>query len=287
MTKRTFQQFIVFFFVLLAACGDSGSPTDNNGSTDTPNSNTPISNSLQIVINDMTLAHEGELHGVPSNWALAQHPVYYAANSHPLPAVTGWGELFEAADADNSVDAPNTKVQIADFKTYYFSKSDHKWHLIQSPSRVDGAWYNESHSNEGSISADIRNEDPGISVTAGNGHDFHFYTTRVSIPQSDVGGIFTTFRARLILKNASGSDDRSKARYLACAGGDFYPSVNYVWDSGNPPLLVGYGRFKYVTNGWQSFNMCELKDLGGNKADDSAADAAAVNLIKTYPPPVD
>lgn len=281
MTTRSFIGLTAFLIIFLAACWGLAEFRQNG--TDGPSGN-----SLPVVTDDMTDAHEGTLHGVPSTWSWARHPVYYPAHTVPKPAITGWGLLYEAAEGNPST---NTRVQITDFKTYVLKKSDRRWHLIQNPMRVLGAMYPENfYSDYDNVEADIREESPGISATAGNGRAFHFYTVKAALEANDVAGIFVTFRARLVLNSASGPDDREQARYLACAGGDYYQGVNETWSANNPPALVGYGRFKYVKNEWQSFNMCTLKELDPAKnrsGKDTAADAAALRYMNKYPPPLD
>ena len=87
--------------------------------------------SLEEIITDMTEPHEGRPHGVPPSidWALAPR---YGAEAPPdtWDAAITWGQLYEWIDGNPAL---NTRVQIRDLEMYYLSKSDLKWHLLQSP----------------------------------------------------------------------------------------------------------------------------------------------------------
>ncbi len=118
---------------------------------------------------------------------------------------------------------------------------------------------------------DIRNESDGtISVTAGNGYNFHFYpSNRGAIDPTDIGGVVAIFQARLIVANPALADDRVLAQYLCSAGADYYPSTTGPGIQNNPS--VGNGKMKYVTSVWRSFAMTTLTQ----------------SQLESNPPPVD
>jgi beta-glucosidase len=214
---------------------------------------------LDEVVGDMTLPHEGLPHGVPPEWDWGSQP-RYGADEPPADwdAAIAWGQLYEWAEGNP---ATNTRVQIRDLELYYLSKTDLKWRLLQSAVRVEGAAYVEDFAGDENIPADIREEPDGsISVTAGNGYNFHFWPeeSRVNFPEGDVKGIFATVRARLVLDDPEGSDDRASARYLMGVGGDWWESLTAVWDNWTTNADMGIGRFRFVTSEWKSFNMISL-----------------------------
>jgi hypothetical protein len=220
-------------------------------------------NSVSTVIYDMTPPHEGMPRGVPSSYDWVHGPRLSMGNnpqSYNFRAMIAWGQLYEDAIGNP---ATNSRVQIRNIQAYMLSKRDGKWHLLQSSKKVDGAAYREDYAGNDSKPADIRNESDGsISVKAGEGYNFHFWpaTGRTSIDPNDVAGIFTTVEARLIKDNYWRRDDRSRARYLLSMGGDYWLDVTAQWSDWPSKVVadIGIGKFKYVTNKWQAFNMTTL-----------------------------
>lgn len=246
-------------------------------------------NSIENIVNDMTLPNEGMPHGVPSYWDWAVGPVIHAGN-HPLTSLTAlasWGVLYE--DAAGSP-AKNTRVQLRGIQSYRLSKQDKKWHLLQNSVTVEGYAYAEDFTGDQHKDADIRSEGDGtISVTAGGGYNFHFWVPypnhRVSIDPNDIAGVFTTVQARLIVGDPNQPDDRASARYLLGMGADYWTDKETGWaqgkgsddqceewiKGGGKNCGVANGRLKYVTDKWQSFNMITIE----------------ANEIRQNPPPHD
>jgi hypothetical protein len=213
-------------------------------------------NSLQTVIDDMTLPHEGRPHGVPDSYDWVRGPSL-GRGSHPPAtwhAMTAWGQLYEDAKGNP---ARNTRVQIRRMRTYLLSKRDGQWHQVQSSEGVQGAAYREDFVEDINKQPDLRHESDGsVSVTAGGGFNFHFWPAegRVNIDPSDVAGVFITVEARLVVDDPAKPDDRARARYLLSVGGDYWQSRQAKWDHFKTNDAVGLGRFKYVTVNWQAFN---------------------------------
>lgn len=234
---------------------------NSNSSTVPPSTiTTDIPNSIEIIINDMKLPHEGRPHGVPTSYDWALRPrLGMGNNPGTFRAMVAWGQVFEDL---NGNPAANTRVQIRDIKAYMLSKGDNQWHLLQNSHLVEGGAFREDFVDDISKPADIRYEEDGsISVTAGGGYNFHFWTpARTSIDPNDIAGIFTTVQARLVINNPSQADDRSQARYLLDMGGDYWLDLSAQWDNWETNGDIGIGRFKYVTTEWQSFNMITLSE---------------------------
>jgi len=171
--------------------------------------------------------------------------------------MTGWGQVYEGANGNR---AKNTRVQIRNFEAHVLSKQDNQWHLLQSPAAVVGGAWREDFLDNISIPADIRAEaDGGVSVKVGGGYNFHFFPeTRASIAPSDIGGVFVTAQARLILDDPLGRDDRAKARYLLNIGADYWIDLFTDFDDFTTNTEVFQARFRYVTTGWHWFNMISL-----------------------------
>ena len=231
-----------------------------DGGTTVPNAES-VPNTVQTLVDDMTLPHESRPHGVPDSYDWSQEPRIGMGNDPgKFRALIAWGQLYEAAEGNR---AKNTRVQMRDLKTYVLSKADGKWRMVQNSEEVEGAAYVEDFVDDISRPSDLRPESSGgISVTAGGGYNFHFWPranpSRVSIEPSDIGGVFTTLRARLIVADSSQPDDRNSARYLLSVGADYWLSPEAQWDQFKTNGEVGIGRFRYVGKAWQSFNMTSL-----------------------------
>ena len=215
-------------------------------------------NSITTIIYDMTPPHEGMPHGVPTSYNWASKPrVGWGNNPQGFKAMTAWGQLYEAATGNP---ATNSRVQIRNIKAYMLSQQDGKWYLLQSSMSVQGAAYREDFAGNVSRAANIRYEPDGsVSVKAGQGYNFHFWSPgRASINPNDVGGIFTTVQARLVIDNPQRADDRTKARYVLSMGGDYWLNLTANWNNWKTNGDIGIGKFKYVTAKWRAFNMTTL-----------------------------
>jgi hypothetical protein len=238
--------------------GASDDPPTNTGSGGGSGgaSGSGSANVASQISGDMSGANEGHPHGVPLSYDWANGPaIEEGNNSEGQQAMTAWGVVYEGAEGNP---ASNTRVNIRNVQAWFLSKSKGTWTMIQNTSNPDGEAYVEDFSGDSSRSADVRREPDGtISVTAGGGYNFHFYPSpRASINPNDIGGIVTIFEARLIVGDSSRPDDRSTARYLAGAGGDYYPSLTGSWPgntSYNPGIAIG--KEKYVKTYWRSFAM--------------------------------
>jgi len=234
-------------------------------------------NTIQTIIDDMTLPHEDKLHGMPSTSNWAHNPrVGFGTNAKrdTFTAFTAWGQIYETADGNP---AKNTRVQIRKMRAYYMSKDKREWVVLQAIDPIEGDAYVEDFVDNVSIKADIRDESNnggGISVTAGNGYNFHFWPagSRASLNTDDVAALFTTFQARLILKDENKFDDRFLADYLAGCGGDYWKNLSAQWSAdwtANGDFAIG--RMKRVTEDWQAFN----------------AYAGSFDVLRDNPPPLD
>jgi len=160
---------------------------------------------------------------------------------------------------------------------YYYSLTDSSWHNLQQSNRLSQyayAFYCEDFVNNYNISANSYVTDQsanggGIAVdmlpsTSTYTHGsitenflFHSYSAnRYNIPASgqgsvsDIGGMFSTCQARLVLINSGGTDDRNLANYVLNTGWDW-------WENSTGSNKGGAnGQFKKLpTNGnWIACN---------------------------------
>jgi hypothetical protein len=214
---------------------------------------------LDEIITDMTLPHEGRPHGVPATFDWGLKPRVGALEPPAgWNAAIAWGQLYEWAGGNP---ATNTRVQIKDLEMYYLSKADQKWHLLQKSVGVDGNAYVEDFAGDVNKPADKRIEKDGsVSVKAGGGYNFHFWSKlgRVKYPANDVAGIYVTVKARLVVDKAELPDDRATAKYVMSVGGDWWQTLTIAWDQWKTNADMGISRFRFVTPEWKSYNMCSV-----------------------------
>jgi hypothetical protein len=231
-------------------------------------------NSIQNIINDTKLPHEALLHGVPLSYGWAQVPGLGMGNDPgAFTAIVAWGQVYEAAQGNM---ATNTRVQLKDLETWYLSKADLKWHLIQQTADgIEGGAYVEDFVNNVSKYADVRPEsDGGISATAGGGYNFHFWPAKgrslLPTPVTDIKGIFVTILGKLVVNDKSQPDDRYNAKYLLGVGADYWSTLTAPWNNFLTNQPVALGTMKIVKKDWIAFNMCTMTE----------------DEIRNYPPPI-
>jgi hypothetical protein len=249
---------LVSLFTLLTACDQEPFVTIVN--PDIPavpdvSEVTDTVNSVEVIISDMANAHESKPYGVPSSWDWYSRPAIH----HYLPlsdyhAYTCYGQFYEDIFETK---ATNTRVEMRNLRTWYLSKSKHTWIPLQNKRPIiEGLWFPEDHSAAG-IPADVRKEENGgISATAGyglsEGKCFHFWIKdRAAIDRTDIDGILVTMEARLIVADPTKPNDMHLARYILNVGADYWTSVE---GGTNAQGDIGMGRFKFVIPAWRHYN---------------------------------
>jgi hypothetical protein len=81
---------------------------------------------------------------------------------------------------------------------------------------------------------------------------------RVTINKADIGGVFITVQARLIVADASKPDDRDAANLMLSTGGDYWLNLTAPGDNFNNNGDIAIGKFKRLTRDWKAFNMHTL-----------------------------
>ena len=218
-------------------------------------------NSIETIVGDQTLPHEGCPHGVPESFDWARRPrVGYGNNPGKFRAMTAWGQLY--LDAAGSP-ATNTRAQIRDIRAYLLDKHTGKWRLLQQSLSVDGSAYREDFAGDVNQPADVRPApDGGVAVRLAEGYNYYFWPSsgRAALDPAEIGGIFTTVQARLVVDDPSKPDDRDQAHLLLSMGGDYWLDLNAQWDQWKTNGDIAIGRFRYVTSQWQAFNMTTLNE---------------------------
>jgi hypothetical protein len=223
----------------------------------------------ELILSDMTQAHEARPQGVPDTYNWALKPRIGKGNHIPKDwsAVTMWGQIYPAAEGHL---AQNVRVQIQDLRLYYLSKKDGAWHRLQGEG-VEGAAYRQDFANDANTKADYKTSPDGsVSVKLTPGYNFHFWPkipNRASLNSEDVAAIASSFQARLIVDDPNGQDDRDKARLLGSCGGDYWRSLQAGWKadwSNNADWALS--RFRFITKEWKLFTACpaEAKTIQDN-----------------------
>jgi len=238
---------------IFIACGSSEDPAVEYISSDTQ----------QVIINDMRLDHEAVPHGIPDTYNWKYKPRVGYGNNCPgeWNSFITWGQVYVDETQDNAENpAPNTRVEIKNMRALLLTKAG-KWVVLQDAQKINGANYAEDFVDDANKPADIwRLGDGSISITAGQGYNFHFFPdARVTVSPDNIKGIVVMMSARLVLNNPTGEDDRARSTYLLSAGADYWrsPTANWSADWSNNGD-VGIGRFKRVTPEWLTYYMHSL-----------------------------
>lgn len=238
-------------------------PPTNPPNTTTPPNTTPptvppnagnTATLQQTLTDDMTLAHEGTLDGVPSNWSWASRPQVGYGNTLPSGwnAGTAWGQVYPSGNR-----ATNTYVNVANLSMAVLSKSTGRWTIVQQTNNrgnlaLSGGYFDYVTNNSASIPPLLGD---GTLVGAPTAPlNLHFFPdSRYQYDPADIAGLAVWFDARLVLKNPNGPDDRGQARFLAGAGGDFWANMTTGWQSWGTNGDFAIGRMRWVTNDWTTY----------------------------------
>ena len=217
-------------------------------------------NSINIIIDDITLPHESFPHGVPQLWPWAQKPSIRIDITVPLSwsQIIAWGQAYESASGNPSI---NSRIHIKDLKLYILSKTSGIWQLIQNSNRVTGAAYHEDFKDGIHIPIEQKNENSkGTSVQLIKGYNYHFWPTsgKADINVNEVKAVFVTVKARLICNDPNLPDDRTSAQLLLSVGADFWADKDSHFDYFKSSIGTRCGRFKFLKPEWQSYNMITL-----------------------------
>ena len=251
-------------------------------------------------MNDLALA------GIPSNYGWAHGPGHVVMGNDPRGtntpswwtvnnsyyksgaywnAVLPWFVVFDGVG--NA--ASNTRVQLRNLKLYIKSKRSGSWNLVTSSTGVGGEYYPKSLQGSDTRPPNVRNESDGsTSVLPPLGNlVFHGWGGGITqIDGSDVGALFITLQARLVKDNASGPDDRSKAKYLVHVGGDYYPDRSTRTSDLAPAYYfpgIGMSRAKLVTNEWRAYNFSTI-NVG---VEDPGGGVMTEAQLRAAPPPLE
>ena len=210
---------------------------------------------------DRGVPNDAHPDGVPSNYSWydsAAQPGWGNSPRTDWHAATALGAVY-AVEGWHPDQAPNTRVQLRDDQLWILSKSTGKWTEAQYPAIQGGAFRSDFAGNDGKgiTTKDESNNGGGLSVTAGDGFNYHFWAgRRADIDPNDIGGVYSVFQARLVQDDLSKPDDRASAHYLAGGGGDYWASQDAAWKADwSANGGINGGRMKIITNDWGSYSM--------------------------------
>jgi Ricin-type beta-trefoil lectin domain-like len=218
-----------------------------------------VPNTLDLMLSDSTGPHEDAPKGVPLSysWSTGTRITLDPPWRSDFYAMTAWGQLYEGA----SNQATNTRVAIKDPTAWVLDKNG-AWYEAQPPDKVGGGAFAADFVNNATTTPDIRIEPDGVISTRANQYwNYHFWPAsgRSTVDPTNIKGICSAFKARLVVDDYSKTDDRDKSSYVADSGADTWRNltVNWVSDWSNN-YDMGLGKMKRVTKDWQSFNMCNV-----------------------------
>jgi hypothetical protein len=213
----------------------------------------------RLLAKDMTGKHAGRMHGVPPTYNWAKHPRVGQGN-HPghYTAISAWGQVYEWIEGSP---ARNVRVACRDISLWILSRRSGKWQRHNASKPVNGANYVEDFVGNAQTPAPLRHEPDGsVSSTLGGGWNFHLYSTRerTLIDPNDIACVVSLYSARVIMDDPNGPDERSKARYLASAGADYWLDSRVGAETGVTNDDVGIGKARFLKPYYQTVTMSTL-----------------------------
>ncbi|MEM1325312.1 MAG: hypothetical protein AAGI23_05125 [Bacteroidota bacterium] len=217
-------------------------------------------NNLTQIMEDMSLPHEAVPNGVRDqlDWKYQPRLAWGNEPDTTWSAMIPWGQIYRD---QSPLVVSNTRIQIANMKAYYLSRSTNEWIEWVTTSSIEGAAYREDFVNDASVPTAIREEEVGISIKLLDGYNFHFWSAdgRVTMNPKDIKGVWVGIDARLI-GDSNVDDDSCHANFMMSVGADYWKSLSAEWDQWMTNGDIGIGRFRYITPHWQTFNMHSLTE---------------------------
>ena len=170
-----------------------------------------------------------------------------------------WGTIFKIKDTDL---VQNVGVEITDFKMWRYNINTNQWVLINDTFDY-GAFYYETFWDDGSaplndhkiLSSDKKTY-KCLMDSATAGRCFHPFSTQKKWADygftSNPSYIVSQMKARLIVWDKSGPDNRASANLCMGVGGDYWIRQGASFDSQwrhNGDIAIGY--YKKITSDWQ------------------------------------
>ena len=195
-----------------------------------------------------------------SDCASGTHSGAYNAGSL-WSAFGQWATIYKVADTSL---VENVGVEITDFKMWRYNPTTNQWILVNEGFDY-GAFYLEDFWDDGNaplpnnkVLSNDKKTYKCLMNSATAGRCFHPFSPQIN--WADVGFsdntnpcyVVSQMKARLIVWDSSGSDNRASANLCANVGGDYWIYKGATYDNQwrhNGDFAIGY--FKKLTNDWQ------------------------------------
>jgi hypothetical protein len=221
---------------------------------------------FQQLKEDITLLHDmAPLPIIPTGWGWSYHGSPWNTSCGPKSYpddgrdyYNPWGQIFPDPSTPENL---NAGFELSDITFYIKLKSTGQWYTY-GHGKVSGGYifYGESALPKVPNTAwkPITGPGGGLFYKLGMGNwsqdtGAHWWPSHSHefIDNPDVEHVAVSIKARIVLQNTYGVDDRDKAKYLIGIG------VDHRWLEGNGPIIEGVlmSRHRYLTNEWQTFTM--------------------------------
>ncbi|KPM33153.1 Hypothetical protein I595_55 [Croceitalea dokdonensis DOKDO 023] len=233
----------ILLFFLLASCAHD-SPTEE------------VPDALQLLMNDMQLDHQGIPKGVPDSYDWYQGPRIGYGNFPPdgWTAFLPWGQVYLEK---NTILEDEAWFQVKNLQAWYLSKRTGKWIKWVKTSNISGANYSEDFKDDVNVPAQIFTTlNNGITATLKEGYNFHFWDNngRTTIDPSDINAIWVSLEARMVLDSSGEQNTTAPPKVMMGVGADYWKDTIAPWSNFETNGDVMIGRFRFLTNDWQSYH---------------------------------
>lgn len=270
------------------------SPTPTVSPTATPTVSPTVSPTPSSVANSSIAAmvasqsatsHEAKIPDIQYEWQKYPVIIMQSPSRADIPSwfeyskpewcytLNSWLQVFEAEGNT----AKNTRVQYRNMKIFVLSQSTRQWSLLKNDVSPDTDTWKYPFTYSASNGTRVESSG-GLSFKPKYPLFAHGYGTQSTIVPQDIRAVFVSMETRLVLENASGTDDRSSAKYLVNVGADYWPNAQAVNTTWSYAPGVGQGRFILATPYWRKATMIVPNGRYGSNMQE---------MISTYPPPLE
>ena len=278
---------------------------------------------VDVAVRDMTGAVDAFPLGISANAAFAKGgfvvmgraadgragPIWWDPSNNPK-AIFPWtciNDWWFVNRSTNQNQTNNVRIQVRNKRIQIKRISTGLWTTLGNTSDPGAEYYPPAGSGAPTGNVNKRtatNPGGGVefkfdgNVANTNIHGYGSGFVDISAYAGDIADIFSSIEMRLVLDDPMGADDRGNAKYLGCAGADFYPDTGWRVQVGAPANKLfapgeyynpgcGAGRFKFLTNDWQLFSFSPLEnalEVDGSTQLSTAARTVTEAAFRAAPP---
>ncbi len=272
---------------------------------------TPARPDVETIINDMGGPNDAVLLGISKHaWAVDKTPAQIAMGTdtrgckaprwwlkssareqfkscEPWRAFVQWFVVFEG-EGNRSA---RIRVQVRYPQSWYLSKTADRWIALVRNQQT--SWFAASKDNVTWVdrTLDVRNGSDGsvaIMLEPDMPFTYHGIVGRgpvdISEAINDLGAVFTTVQARLVVDDPAQAGRLENAVWLFQSGADYYPAADTHPGEAVPPG-VGLSRSKKLTREWQTFNFATL--VNARQDYPGASRSLTLEAFRAKPPPLE